>query len=298
MKQYHFISGLPRSGTTLLGAILKQNPRFTAGISDPLHGFIHGIIRETNTAVGMDASVPIHKRRELIKDLFASFYKHDNQVCFNTNRAWCADTALLKDIFPDFKMIVCVRHVPWILDSFERLNNRNPHTIKPLYHHQMLANVTERCMMLMGEIPNFGGYVMAPLLNVQQSMFCEHRNHLCFVDYDTLVQNPRQTVWDIYKFLGEPVFDHDFANVQDNYDEFDQQAKIQGLHTVRPVVSAPDRQTVLPDSLWNKYASQTFWRSDFSQFSHLNWMGMNLSTTQPVPRQMSPKRPPPTGRQL
>ncbi len=34
--RYHFISGLPRSGSTLLAAILRQNPRFHAGISSSL----------------------------------------------------------------------------------------------------------------------------------------------------------------------------------------------------------------------------------------------------------------------
>ena len=32
----HFISGLPRSGSTLLAAILRQNPRFHAGMSSPV----------------------------------------------------------------------------------------------------------------------------------------------------------------------------------------------------------------------------------------------------------------------
>jgi len=31
MPRYHFISGLPRSGSTLLAAILRQNLRFHAG---------------------------------------------------------------------------------------------------------------------------------------------------------------------------------------------------------------------------------------------------------------------------
>jgi sulfotransferase len=33
MASIHFISGLPRSGSTLL----RQNPRFEAGMSGPLH---------------------------------------------------------------------------------------------------------------------------------------------------------------------------------------------------------------------------------------------------------------------
>jgi hypothetical protein len=32
----HFISGLPRSGSTLLAAILRQNPRFHAAMTSPV----------------------------------------------------------------------------------------------------------------------------------------------------------------------------------------------------------------------------------------------------------------------
>ena len=35
-KVIHFISGLPRSGSTLLAGILRQNPRFHAGMSSPV----------------------------------------------------------------------------------------------------------------------------------------------------------------------------------------------------------------------------------------------------------------------
>ena len=33
---FHFISGLPRSGSTLLAGILRQNPRFHAHIESPV----------------------------------------------------------------------------------------------------------------------------------------------------------------------------------------------------------------------------------------------------------------------
>jgi len=271
-KTYHFISGLPRSGSTLLSSILKQNPRFTSGISDPLSSYAHSIIRDTNTAVGMDAAVPIEKRRDIIKDMFDSFYKNDREVCFNTNRGWTADTSLLKDLFPNFKMIVCLRDVPWILDSFEQLNAKNPYTIKPLYHHQELGNVHDRCSMLMGQTPNFGGYVHGPLINVQQSMFCNEIDHICYVEYDTLVQNPREVMQQIYQFLNEPWYEHDFNNVEDSYDEFDVQAKIEGLHTVRRKVEYQDRRSILPGELWDRYSPMSFWKQNFDQRYKLNWI--------------------------
>ena len=54
----HFISGLPRSGSTLLAAILRQNPRFHAGMSSPVGHLFTALLRQMSqdneTAVFID----------------------------------------------------------------------------------------------------------------------------------------------------------------------------------------------------------------------------------------------------
>ncbi|EUA91313.1 sulfotransferase [Mycobacterium ulcerans] len=50
MKAIHFISGLPRSGSTLLAALLRQNPRFQAGMSGPLAGLFGALLDEMSVA--------------------------------------------------------------------------------------------------------------------------------------------------------------------------------------------------------------------------------------------------------
>lgn len=272
MQTYYFISGLPRSGSTLLSSILRQNPRFTTNISDPLHGYVKSITQITNTAVGMEAMVDIDKRCKLMRGLFQTFYSDDTEVCFNTNRGWSSDTALLKDLYPNFKMIVCLRDIPWILDSFEQLHTKNPHTIKPLYHHQDLANVYERTHMLMGNVTNFTGFVSAPLSNVRHSMFCNERDQIFYLEYEHLVKQPATVLRQLYNFLNQPYFEHDFDNVEDSYDEFDSQAKISGLHTVRKKISWIERRSVLTDDLWQQYDQSTFWKYNFDQHKRqLNW---------------------------
>ena len=263
-KKYNFISGLPRSGSTLLSSILNQNPRFTASISDPLEMYCNSIIQDTGIAAGMEVSVSIEKRKELIKGLFDTFYKDGNEVCFNTNRGWAAETSLLKSLYPNFKMIVCLRDIPWILDSFEQLNSKNPYTVKPLYHHQQLSSVYERCNMLMGNMQNMAGYVKGPLMNVNQSVYSIERNQICYIEYDTLVKNPRESLIEIYKFLEEPWFEHDFNNVESSHDEFDEQAKIEGLHKVRKKVEFIERRSTLPPDLWNDFEQFSFWKYNFN----------------------------------
>jgi len=284
MKKYNFISGLPRSGSTLLSSILKQNPKFTTGISDPLHSYCHAIIRETNNSVGMDVAVPIEKRKTLIRDLFDSFYKNDNEVCFNTNRGWTANTSLLADLFPDFKMIVCLREVEWIIDSFEQLNNKNPYTIKPIYHHQETQNVYHRSNILMGQVPGQPGYVEMPLMCTKQSIFCSERNNICFVEYDSLVNDPYNVMRQIYEFLDEPWYEHDFDDVESSYDEFDAETKIDGLHKVKRKVQSYPRRPLLPGDLFGSLQQYNFWKyPEFDAIKQdLNWIKVGEKTHKPI----------------
>ena len=259
-KKYHFISGLPRSGSTLLSTILNQNPRFTAGISDPLYDFTKSKISAVNANVGMSDVVPKERLLDLIRSDFDSFYKNDNEVCFNTNRAWTADTSLLKKLYPDFKMIVTIRSIPWILDSFERLHRKNPLQIKPLYDHVDWSSVYERCHMLMGNIPNQNARVKSPLNLIKQAASCDEKEHILFVEYDALAAYPLEVMKHIYDFLGEEWFEHDFEDTEASYDSYDNDAKIEGLHKVRKTVDFLKRDTVLPKDLFEMYAQEDFWK--------------------------------------
>ena len=77
----------------------------------------------------------------------------------------------------------------------------------------------------------------------------------------------------IYAFLGEPWFEHDFDNVEDSYDEFDEGAKIEGLHRVRKRVEFKQRRPILPNDLWHRYSSSSFWKDGFGELQkQLNWI--------------------------
>ena len=123
----HFISGLPRSGSTLLAGILRQNPRFHAGMTSPVGTMYMALeksmSRRNETAVFIDGP----QRRDILAGLFTNYYKeiHSTKVVFDTNRLWCAKLPAVTQLFPDAKVICCVRDVSWIMDSIERLVRRN-----------------------------------------------------------------------------------------------------------------------------------------------------------------------------
>ena len=92
MSAYHFISGLPRAGSTLLAALLRQNPAVAAGISSPLGPLFHA----TRNAMGAwtETSVLLQdaQRERILRGLFDSYYadQQDRRLILDTNRAWCA----------------------------------------------------------------------------------------------------------------------------------------------------------------------------------------------------------------
>lgn len=68
--KFHFTSGLPRSGSTLTSALLRQNPRFHAGISSPLAGLMEGGIAKVSAGTEMSSMVTREQRASILNGLF------------------------------------------------------------------------------------------------------------------------------------------------------------------------------------------------------------------------------------
>ena len=98
---FHFISGLPRSGSTLLAALLRQNPRFHAGMSGPVASLFEGVLGQVSAGSELSTMVNTDQRRRLLKGLFDSYYAdHKEEVIFDTNRAWTGKLPALMRCFP------------------------------------------------------------------------------------------------------------------------------------------------------------------------------------------------------
>ena len=262
-KIYNFISGLPRSGSTLLTSILNQNPKFYSNISDPLYAYTKALIQETSSGVGNKALVNDKKLTNIIEGVFNSYYSDVNkEIIFNTNRYWTSDTAILNTLFNNkWKMLVCVREVPWILDSFEKIVSKSSYSLKPLYNYKDLDNVYDRSSALMGGYPEIQGTVMMALKGLSQFIASQDGHKALYIEYDALASEPEKVLKAVYEYLEEPYFKHDFNNVGKNYDDYDTATKIDKLHTVQNKVKFKPRKTILPIDLWNQYASQSFWKT-------------------------------------
>jgi sulfotransferase len=253
----HFISGLPRSGSTLLAAILRQNPRFIAGMSSPVGSLfmaLQGAMSRRN-----EAAVLINEaqKRELLKGLFNNYYYavHPDKLVFDTNRAWCSKLSTLVKLFPSAKIICCVRHVPWIMDSIERLVRENAFELSGIFGFESLNTVYTR----VNRLATSDGLVGFALDALREAYWGEHSDRLILIGYEALAKEPEQTMRQLYDFLNERWFVHDFEHVEYEANEFDLALGTPNLHKVRGKVQWIERNSVLPPELFHRFVHDAFW---------------------------------------
>lgn len=257
MSKIHFISGLPRSGSTLLSALLRQNPRFEAGMSGPLAGLFDALLGKMSARNEFSVFLDDEKRQRILHGLFDNFYaNHTADVIFDTNRAWCGRMAALERLFPEAKTIACVREVSWVVDSIERLVQKNVFSPSSIFNYSPGGTVYTRANALVSP----DGMVGGPYDLLKQACHGAQTDRLLLVQYETLTTDPGRTMSAIYEFLDEPAFEHDFEHVDYDVEEFDMRAGTPGLHTVHGTVKAEPRATLLPPDLFNRFAHDAFWR--------------------------------------
>jgi sulfotransferase len=256
---FHFLTGLPRAGSTLLSAILRQNPRFHAGISSPVAKFFSGMLEQVGAGSEIAPLVTREQRRQLLRGLFHNYYadKPEGSVVFDSSRLWSAKLPAIVDLFPEAKVIACVRDVAWVMDSLERLYRANPYENTRLFNDANERNTVYSRVDTLSQRNRLVGFAWSAL---KEAFYGEHARSLLVVDYDLLAKVPHKVLPLIYQFIGEPWFDgHDFEHIEFDAPEFDQALGLSGLHKVRPRVALEPRRTLLPPDLVQRFQDMSFW---------------------------------------
>lgn len=256
---FHFISGLPRSGSTLLASILCQNPHFHASVMTPLAQIVSGTLAAmgpNNEAAGFMDGLQKHR---MIKGLFDNYYQTYADVVFDNNRRWTTHAGLLAHLFPQSKIICMLRAPNAIVDSFERLFQKNPLDLSAIYGGH--ANLTVYARV--GELMKPEGVVGYAYNAFRTAFFGPHADSLICISYDDLARTPEAVMDALYKDLGEEPFAHDFSNIKQiaGAAEYDRRLHTPGLHALLPSVVYPPRRSVLPPDIWAGLPP-AFWSKD------------------------------------
>ena len=108
---------------------------------------------------------------------------------------------------------------------------------------------------------NKDGSIAKELIAIQNAF---HYKDLCyFIKYDNLVKNPQQTITNLYQFLDEPLYPHQFSNLKQfqlNGIGYDDKELGNNLHMIRTEVRKEDNpyKSMIPKSIVDAYGHITF----------------------------------------
>ena len=197
----HFLSGLPRSGSTVLSSLLNQHPQVystsTSGLVE-----IMGAVCTTwesspaTVAQGSDKS----EAHRMLKSVMESKYKHISKpVIVDKSRAW-VNPIIMKTMSEILgrppKIIATVRSTTDCAASFVRV-------AKPDDMNDFLSNSS-----LIKHLKS--SYTLL------SAGFKEFPESILFVDYDDLIANPQSEMNTIHDFLGLDKYEYNFQEIDTN----------------------------------------------------------------------------------
>lgn len=260
-KTYFFLSGLPRSGITLLGAILEQNPDIYVGATSPVLEFLVNFDNIFKFNKTYHAFPKEDFRVRTISRIPDDWYSDvDKPIIIDKNHGWTGAISYAELFSGNIKIICTVRSILEILSSWIILNRKSTDSFidKELKRLNFALTDDYRCDLLMRE--NHG--------NVEQSLYAlkkgltEHPNCLHLIEYDDLINNTENIINGIYRFLELPIYKHKYDNIEHINLENDLSHGMPEMHKVKPTISRSENNPldILSERIIKKYSDLEFWR--------------------------------------
>jgi len=216
--QLHFLSGLPRSGSTLLTSLLYQNPAIhTEGLSGLCD--LMWVAQQSLSSGSVDANHRRDHADQMIRQLPEMYYSNISRpVVIDKCRRWTTPPnveMLRRYATPTPKIICSVRDLGEIVTSFGNLCERNGQDFNgSLFEETMHGDIQ--------------------VMEYAKAMNDPDTYH--FVEYDDLCAAPQEMLNGIYDFLELPRFAHQFTDITNPNQEDDSVYGLAGMHDVRPTI--------------------------------------------------------------
>ena len=246
MSKLFFLSGLPRSGSTVLAAILNQHLDVrvtpTSGLIDVLGAVVFAWEGNPAMKTRGEAGV-IRHLQAIVAD------ECQDSIVVDKSRGWPAVTimsTMAKVLGEPPKIVATVRNVPDCAASFVRV--AKPDDLKGFLRSSALISHLQTAYITLAE-----GFADAP-------------ENFCIVDYDDMIDNPQKELDRVLSFLSLDPYKGDFENIDgDSVAEDDDEVwKVPGLHDIKPKLErqhSEDAKAILGD-LHGTFMQPAFWRGE------------------------------------
>lgn len=264
MKTFHFLSGLPRSGSTLITSLLNQNPQIHASTNSPVLDTIH---YTEEYLLKNSEQYRAHPKPDCAHKVISSiphnyYYNISESIIVDKSRGWVNQLEHINDYITKSPKIICpVRNIHDIIASFLQLIERsddNNFIDDNLKSNNIEINNDNRSDYLMCS----QGIIGLSYIALSEAYRKGWDKHILIVEYEDLVNNSQVEMNRIYDFLDLPHYTHNFDNVETEFEEKDIVYGLKDMHKVRTKVKKIYRnnEMYLSNDIINKYKQMEFWR--------------------------------------
>lgn len=266
MKEFCFLAGMPRSGSTVLATLLSQHPELHTSPTSTLRSLLRSV-QSFYLGESLYFDRDCEQQLNIQRGILQGFYQHVPEKCvLEKDRSWAADCPLIEAVTGERPRIVATtRRISEVIASFSLLADRVGKQNKmddELHLANRPVNQWSRSRILWEK------YVYASWRDFKRGY---ENNPDCFhlVDYGYLVGNPLNAVRGVYNFFGlDPVTTVTKGLVNPS-PENDLIYGIKGLHDVR---SKLERTSPPPEEVLGKDVCE-FWDEKRLEFWALGKTG-------------------------
>jgi sulfotransferase len=261
-KTYHFMAGLPRSGSTVLAALLNQHPEIYASPQTDLIGMLYELNDKIPNYESYKAGLFGSGYDSVMNSMADNFYAHiDKPVVIDKNRGWGTPynfDKLSPYVNIDGKVILTLRPILEVLASFVKVMNKTEETLgyAPYLNQDLWAtSYRDKTDAQVESLMQTNGEIERAIFSIA-NLLKNHGDRVFVVWFDNLLESPQETMNGIYDFLGVDRFNNNFKSISetDTHDDVNGYGVV-GLHDIQSKLKKPNTkpEDYLSDYIINKY---------------------------------------------
>jgi sulfotransferase len=207
------ITGLPRSGSTLLANILNQNEHIYASSTSALTNALLAVSEVFTVAPECTsdlANIPdtAETHVKILREMCEGWHNRTEDIILDKGRGWSQNLTLLRRMFPNSLAITTVRDPRDVLASIEKQHRKTG-------QYGPNGTLLERCSAQMSA----EGIVGSAILGVEDALR-RSDDRVFFINYTALVSDPEKVLAALNESLGIE-YEYDLDNVENSSSDLD-----------------------------------------------------------------------------
>jgi sulfotransferase len=246
-KRIIALTGLPRSGSTVLMSILNQNTSFTSFPDSDLSILLTSIKAWSADKI-KNSQLPHKVFHESIINFCRSGAESwlsincPTSFSVDKNRAWLYQHQFMFQVFPNIKMILNIRDLRFVVNSILKTeSNTFSINFQNYYEHlneDFMLQRIKKCLDL--------SWVKQSLVSLKELVEIgpSYREQLLIFRHEELILNPQNSMNRIYDFFDLPRYEHNFDHIEQIEPHYDNLYVPYGDHQIKSKL-----ETKLPETL-------------------------------------------------